>query len=321
MLIDNPVPWPNGARCAVCFSFDVDADVGVHLSYPQDAHNHVHTLSLSRFGPQVGVPRLVRLFDKHQVPATFFTPGWVIERYPETVQTILHSDHELAHHGYLHHNPVGLSEAEEEDAIGRSVDIIKRVSGKKPRGYRAPSWGVSRHTMRLLAEHGVAYDSSMFGDDNPYVIAEGNRSIIELPTAHGMDDWPHYMNWRDYNYMMPISAPARAMEVFRGEFDVAWEHGALWVSVWHPKVSGRLSRAHAIDGLVTHMKNKGRVWFARLEDVAAHLQKCIDDGSWTPRVDRMPYYEGRIPELQASGKPVMLAKKKGRAPARKRAKR
>ena len=95
-----------------------------------------------------------------------------------------------------------------------------------------------------------------------------------------------------------------------------------WVSVWHPKVSGRLSRAHAIEGLIAQMKNKGRVWFARLEDVAAHIQKCIDDGTWAPRIDRMPYYDGRIPEIHSSGKPVMRTTSLKRStPAKRRTKR
>ncbi len=308
-MIRNPIPWPNGARCAVAFSFDVDADSFVHLSYPEDADNRLHSLAIARFGPQVGVPRLIDVFKRHDVPVTWFVPGWVIERYPAAVEAMLESNGEIAHHGYLHHNPVALSPAEEEDAILRSVEIIRRVTGKKPRGYRAPSWGVSRRTFPLLIEAGIAYDSSLMGDDNPYLLTyDGRRTLVEIPTAHGLDDWPHYMNWRDFNYLMPISAPARAHEVYRAEFDAAWEYGGMWVCVWHPLVSGRLARAHEMHKLVRHMQDKGGVWFARMEEIAAHVRHVVETKQWTPRIDRLPYYQGRIPELHGSGKPVLLAK-------------
>jgi peptidoglycan/xylan/chitin deacetylase (PgdA/CDA1 family) len=310
-MIRNPVPWPDGARCAVAFSFDVDADSFVHLGYPNDADNRIHSLAIARFGPQVGVPRLVDLFKRHEVPVTWFVPGWVMERYPAAVDAMLESKGEVAHHGYLHHNPVGLSEAEEEDAIMRAVDIIKRVTGQKPRGYRAPSWGVSRHTLPLLMKAGIDYDSSLMGDEIPYLLTyDGKRSIVELPTAHGLDDWTHYMNWRDFNYLLPVKAPAEAHAVYRAEFDAAWEYGGMWVAVWHPLVSGRLARAHEMHALVQHMRKKGKVWFARMEDIAAHVRKVIKTGEWTPRIDRMPYYKGRIPELHASGQPVMRATRK-----------
>ena len=310
-MIRNPVPWPGGARCAVAFSFDVDADSFVHLSYPNDADNRLHSLAIARFGPQVGVPRLIDLFKRHEVPVTWFVPGWVMERYPDAVEAMLESKGEVAHHGYLHHNPVGLSEAEEEDAIMRAVDIIKRMTGQKPRGYRAPSWGVSRHTIPLLIKAGMDYDSSLMGDEIPYLLThDGKRSVVELPTAHGLDDWTHYMNWRDFDYLMPVKSPAQAHEVYRAEFDAAWEYGGMWVAVWHPLVSGRLARAHEMHALIRHMQAKGKVWFARMEDIAAHVRAVVKTGAWTPRVDRLPYYKGRIPELHASGKPVMRAARK-----------
>ena len=48
---------------------------------------------------------------------------------------------------------------------------------------------------------------------------------------------------------------------------------------------------------VSYMHDKGQVWFASLEDIAAHVQRVVADGTWTPRVDHLPYYDGPIPEL------------------------
>ncbi|MGH6954625.1 MAG: polysaccharide deacetylase family protein, partial [Alphaproteobacteria bacterium] len=97
-----------------------------------------------------------------------------------------------------------------------------------------------------------------------------------------------------------------AMDVFVDEFEAMWEHGGLWIAVWHPFVSGRLARCVAVERLIEHMQRKGKVWFATLEDIAAHVRRTIAEGKWSPRVDRLPYYPGPIPELGA--KPPALAR-------------
>jgi hypothetical protein len=100
------------------------------------------------------------------------------------------------------------------------------------------------------------------GDEIPYLLSDGRNSLVELPSHYAMDDWAHYMVGRDFNYMMPIKAPSHAMDVYTAEFDAAWRHGALWVSVWHPFLSGRLARFEAIASLLEYMVEKGDVWFA-----------------------------------------------------------
>ena len=69
------------------------------------------------------------------------------------------------------------------------------------------------------------------------------------------------------------------------------------VAVWHPFVSGRLARCVRVEKMIGDMLNKGGVWFATLEEIALHVRKCIDEGTYQPRIDKLPYYEGPIPEL------------------------
>ena len=49
--------------------------------------------------------------------------------------------------------------------------------------------------------------------------------------------------------------------------------------------------------LIEYMHRRGQVWFAPLEEIAAHVQRVMAEGTWTPRIDRLPYYDGPIPEL------------------------
>ena len=96
---------------------------------------------------------------------------------------------------------------------------------------------------------------------------------------------------------MPISSPQRAMEVFGSEFDAAWEFGALWISVWHPALSGRLARFKAVLELLDYMHAKGGVWFARLDQVCDRVHKLMAEGRWTPRYETFPLYQSPLPKF------------------------
>lgn len=289
-MIDNPPPWPDGKRCAVAFSFDVDADSTVHISSGQRLDKELAALAYMRYDPLVALPRLTRLFGDHQIPVSFFVPGWVIETYPKVVDHILAHDNEIAHHGYLHEWPNQLSLDEERELIERASEIIDRASGHRPRGYRAPYYGVSEQTVNLLIEAGFAYESSLFADDVPLLLDNGRGDLIEIPVPDAVDDYNQYVSARALDYLMTISSPQRAIGVFRAEFDAMWEYGGLWVGVWHPAISGRVSRAMAIRDLIEHMQNKGDVWFATHEQVASHVRGLIASGTWIPRVDKLPLY-------------------------------
>ena len=82
-MIANPVPWPGGARCAVAFTFDMDADSFLHLARPKDAHRRIAAISQLRYGPQIGVPRILEMYRRYGLKQTFFVPAWCIEQYPQ----------------------------------------------------------------------------------------------------------------------------------------------------------------------------------------------------------------------------------------------
>jgi peptidoglycan-N-acetylglucosamine deacetylase len=296
-MLKNPVPWPQGARCAVAFTFDMDADSILHLAHHTSADTRVAALSMLRYGPEVAVPRLVDLYAQFGMRQTFFLPAWCMERYPAAVEVILKGGHEIAHHGYLHEHPNACEPEEEASWFRRASEVIARMTGQQPRGFRAPSYRFSRSTLDLLIQEGLRYDASLMGDDVPYLLANDRGQMIELPTHYAMDDWAHFMASRDLGYLMPPKSPQQAMEVYQAEFEAMWEYGGLWIAVWHPFLSGRLARCVMMARLIESMHRKGQVWFAPLEEIAAHAQRVMAEGTWTPRIDRLPYYDGPIPEL------------------------
>jgi peptidoglycan-N-acetylglucosamine deacetylase len=220
-----------------------------------------------------------------------------MERYPHLVDMILKGGHEIAAHGYLHENPNKLSPEDELYWFERQIEVIVKMTGKRPRGWRAPLYNFSKHSINFMIEQGFMYDASLMGDDVPYVLKTDKGSVIELSSHWAMDDWPHYTHVPDMHYMMPIKSLDEAMNVLMSEFEAMYKNNGLWVSVWHPFVTGYLARCKRAGQMIEEMQNRGGVWVATMEEIAVHMQTCIDDGSWMPRVDNLPYYDGPIPEL------------------------
>jgi peptidoglycan/xylan/chitin deacetylase (PgdA/CDA1 family) len=292
-MIANPPPWPGGARCAVAFTFDVDTDSMLHYGLPESAHTKLTALSWTRYD-EVAIPRILEMYRRYELQQTFFVPAWVAEQYPHLVEGMAAGGHEVALHGYMHELSNTLSAEEEATILRRGTEVIERIAGARPKGWRAPFYSFSPETARLLCLEGFEYDSSLMGDDVPYLLRCDEGDLVELPADYQSDDWPQYVQNVEFEYLMPIRAPARAMEVFRAEFEAAYEYGGLWVSMWHPFVSGRLSRAHEVAKFIEDVLGRGDVWVSRLDEIAAHIRSITAAGDYQPRVDRIPYYPGPV---------------------------
>ena len=289
-MIINPPLWPNGAKCAVAFSFDVDADSVVHNTKRKMISRFQHEIAQMRYDPFVALPRLANLFGSREIPVTWFVPGWVIETYKLQLEILLKFKHEIAHHGYFHELPNEQNFEHEKETLYSGIERIKSFTGSKPVGYRAPYYAVSENTYNLLIEVGMKYDSSLFADDIPIIIHNGSGSIIELPIPSTIDDYNQYVSSKSFDYLMKVSSPQTALEVYKAEFDAMWEFGGLWISVWHPAVSGRPAQSIAIRKLIDYMINKGKVWFATHQEIADHVNGLIRTGKWEPRIERIPFY-------------------------------
>lgn len=296
-LISNPPPWPGGARCAVCFSFDFDAESLLHLYYPNDATRRINLSSSLRYGPHVAVPRIASIWRHFGIKQTMYVPGWVVETYPDAIKMLVDDGHEIGHHGWLHERTNQISVDDERRVLEAGIAAIEKATGRPPIGYRSPSGAFSEHTLDLLIEYGFRYDTSLAGDDVPYVLEGSKGKLLELPADHPLDDWPQYVNVKEFNMGMTIQSPERAMDVFRAEFDAAWQHGGLWSSIWHPFVSGRLARAQAMVELIEYMQAKGSVWFATMEEIAAHVDGTIKRGEWSPRSERLPFWPDPVLQI------------------------
>ena len=138
------------------------------------------------------VQRILALLERHDTKATFFTLGWVAQRYPQLVRQIVEGGHELASHGYGHERASDLTQAAFLEDIRSAKAILEDISGSAVVGYRAPSFSIGKSNLwafDCLAETGHRYSSSIYPivhdhygmPDSPRFVHEVRPGLIEVP--------------------------------------------------------------------------------------------------------------------------------------------
>ena len=264
----NPDSWPGGARVAVLLSYDVDNETIQGL---RTGNINIGQLSQGQYGSRVALPRIVKLMDEQEIPATFFFPAWSLKLAPEQAEIIQQSGrHEIGVHGWIHELNTSLDGATESRLLAQAVDQIEAITGTRPVGYRAPSWNHSPNTLQIVRDMGFLYESSLMHDDRPYELLQDGEptGVVELPVEWILDDAP-LLNPLGTRYMNPRDV----MQVWIDEFDKAWEEGTIFLLTMHPHVIGHRSRLVALEGLIEHIKSKDQVWFATHEQAAHYVRE------------------------------------------------
>ena len=168
------------------------------------------------------------------------------------------------------------SDEEEAELFDRAMDVHMKLTGRHPRGYRAPVYSITPAILKRLIEHDFLYDSSMMADDLPYLVETDTGNLIELPPHWGNDDWPPFAHFAEINYMMPVRGPSAGIAPFFEEFEAMYEAGGFWMPVLHPFLTGRLARWREVERYLEPILEKGDVWFATLEEIANHAKANID---------------------------------------------
>ncbi|MBY0489314.1 MAG: polysaccharide deacetylase [Gemmatimonadaceae bacterium] len=270
----QPAAWPKGARVAVLLSFDVDNEtIAVRYGEPT-----VGSLAEMQYGARVGLPRIVKLLDRHKIPASFFIPSVSLAITPSMAGLIQQSGrHEIAVHGWIHELNMTLPDSAERALLQKAVAELTAMTGKKPVGYRAPSWNFSPNTLSILREMGFRYESSLMADDAPYELVQRGQptGLVELPVQWILDDAPLF-DPRGERYMNPRDIA----KVWMDEFDKAYEEGTMFVLTLHPHVSGHRSRIVALEQLIAHIQAKGvgKVWWATHADAAEYVRAAAKLG-------------------------------------------
>jgi polysaccharide deacetylase family protein (PEP-CTERM system associated) len=131
--------------------------------------------------------RILTLFASHNIKATFFTLGWLAERYPSMIGRIVEQGHEIASHGWDHQRATSQSKNEFREDIKRAKAMLEEVSGQVVKGYRAPSYSICAENLwalDILADEGHLYSSSIVPiKHDHYGMPDSSR--FSFPAAEG----------------------------------------------------------------------------------------------------------------------------------------
>ncbi|RAI00169.1 polysaccharide deacetylase [Acuticoccus sediminis] len=263
----RPETWPGGARCAVALSFDVDHET----NELRDGGHSIGRMSQGQYGSRQGIPRILSLLRRHGVPASFYVPAVVALLYPDEVKGFVDGGHEVGIHGWIHERNSVLPLEAERDLQMRAADTLEAVTGVRPVGIRTPSWDFSPNTLAITKEMGLLYDSSLMADVDCYeLMLDGvPTGVTELPVEWIRDDAVYFAMAR-FQGLRPYTPPDAVFDIFRREFDAAYEEGGLFQLTMHPHMIGYRSRMWILDTLVDHIRGHADVWFATHADIVRH---------------------------------------------------
>lgn len=260
-----PKVWPDGMQAAVTITVNFAGESVEHSTMELPLWGRY---SYGRYGAQHGVDRLLDVFERFGIQATFFIGGWDAERYPQVMEAIARAGHEVAGYGYLHEDFSGLTPDEQRAVLDKSETAHTQIFGRKPTGFRAPEGLMTRETRDILVERGYRFDSSYCDDDIPYVVVgESKKRIVELPHVPAASDRLYYQHYR---------APSVVAAALREEFDAMYEVGGLCNLTLHPRGdygSGRGVRIPAIEAVLQAIREHPHAWVTTCGQVADWMLK------------------------------------------------
>ncbi|WP_306357956.1 MULTISPECIES: allantoinase PuuE [unclassified Nocardia] len=274
--------WPGEANIAVQFVLNyeeggencvLDGDEGSETflsdivpaqSFPD---RHLSMESLYEYGSRAGLWRVLRAFERRDIPLTIFGVARALERNPEAVAAFQRNGYEIACHGLRWISYQTIDRETERKHMAEAVEIITRLFGEPPRG-----WYTGRdspHTRELVVEHGgFVYDSDSYADDLPYWVRVGDTDQLVLPYTLEANDMR-------FSSAAGFANGDEFYAYLRDAFDVLYAEGMAgapkMLSVGlHCRLAGRPARAAALERFLDYVQSHEKVWLARRIDIAEH---------------------------------------------------
>ena len=223
---------------------------------------------MREYGPSVATPRILDLLDSHDIKSSFYIPGFIAETHPELILDIHKRGHEIGNHGYMHEPPATLNSSEEEDVLLQGSQIIKDITGENPVGYRSPSWELSSDSLNILKRNGFLYDSSMMGNDVPYLVHTRHDPIIEIPIHWELDDHPFFNYIPFLGQTNVMASPEHVYSVWASAFEGLYKYKRTFVLTMHPWIIGRPGRLNMLNKLITFIKSYQGTSFMTCKELA-----------------------------------------------------
>jgi len=289
----------------VSYGVDIDCVAGWLGSY--GGENSPDDISRGMFAGEVGIPRLLKLFKKYNITASWFAPGHTIETFPDQMKMIFDAGHEIGLHGYSHENPISMTREQEEAVIVKCIGLIEELTGKKPTGHVAPWWEYSKSTAELLVKHGVKYDHSLKHNDvQPYYVRLGDSwtkidyslekaedwmkplvrgdvisKLVQIPANWYLDDLPPMMFCKKAPNSYGFANPRDILGQWQDYFDYVYREFdyAVFPMTIHPDVSGYPHVLMAHERLIEYInKHEGVRWCTNDQIADDFIARCPHPG-------------------------------------------
>ena len=267
--------WPNQARVVINFVINYEEGAERSPFAGDDAAEtygvpfpflpkplgvrHLSVESLFEFGARVGIWRMLKLFDDHQIPLTIFATGYALSLNDEVCDYIKSSTHEVAGHGWRWID-YGLMDMEQErQHISQTIETIYQKTGHLIKGWYTGRKSPNTRQLLLEKKH-IIYDSDSLADDLPFY--ENNHLII-----------PYNLDCNDINYTTAngFQTPQAFFTYLKNAFDFLYQEqkGAILTIGLHPRISGHAAKAQAIKMFIEYIKNKPKIWITKRVDIAS----------------------------------------------------
>jgi allantoinase len=282
--------WPGGARVAVQFVLNYEEGGENSVLHGDKASEqflsemfnpaafearHISMEGIYEYGSRAGVWRILREFEKRQLPLTVFGVATALQKHDDVTAAFKERGYDIACHGlkWIHYQ--NIDEATERAHMAQAMDILQKLTGERPLG-----WYTGRdspNTRRLVADFGgFEYDSDYYGDDLPFwmKVRKTDGSVVPQLIV------PYTLDCNDMRFALPqgYSHADPFFHYMKDTFDALYAEGdpngdnaPKMMSIgMHCRLLGRPGRITALQRFLDHIQSHERVWVARRIDIARH---------------------------------------------------
>ncbi|KAH7890930.1 carbohydrate esterase family 4 protein [Phlebopus sp. FC_14] len=296
-------------RILVGFGVDVDAVAGWLGSY--GGEDSPLDISRGMYAGEVGVPRLLKLFEKYGIKTTWFIPGHSLETFPKQMAAVRDAGHEIGLHGYSHENPTTMTLEQQRDILDHTYKLLTEFNfGKPPKGSVAPWWETSKEGTALLLEKGIEYDhSNMSHDSQAYYLRDEDywtkidykakahtwmkpltkgkeTGIVEIPANWYLDDLPPMMFIKASSNSHGWVNAKDVEQLWKDMFTYLYreENDFIFPITIHPDVSGRPHVLLMLERFIEWINKHEHVQWVTMYEMAQDFRVRVDP----PRGAQMP---------------------------------
>ncbi|MCU7998742.1 polysaccharide deacetylase family protein [Shewanella sp. SM95] len=266
----NKIFWPSGEQLVISISMQFEAgaqDKNAEGPFPPMEKGYPDTITPTwyDYGMNEGIPRLLRLWRKHNIKVTSHMVGRAAELHPQLAKQVADEGHEISGHGQTWTPQYSMSPAEERASYVASIETLQRITGQRPLGFNAFWMRHSTQTLNILQDLGFIYHIDDLSRDEPSIIPVGNKPFAVVPYTLRNNDIGRFGG----NTAMTAAA---FLQELKDEFDMLYQEGStqrrmMSISV-HDRICGAPGLVTALDKFIQYAKGHTNVGFMRKDDIA-----------------------------------------------------